>query len=172
MEAREDAIHEARGGGGSVAKTKWNLIEFVQLPTAGTKGGLLFIALLDWDLPVATLKVKRRKPPSSVKCVKEAVYPGQWVCVLDGSCVKLPKVDSKPKATVFFFTITTGEAHGLLEGRMMSLDLSHLLPSNSRVLSPVGLAKRRSVSLNGVPQQRSTAEIVSPLAEDVAEFPE
>ena len=121
MEAREDAIHEAREGSGSVAKTKWDLIEFVQLPTAGTKGGLLFIALLDWDLPVATLKVKRRKPPSSVKSVEEVVYPGQWVCVLDGSHIKLPKIDAEAQATALFFTITTGEAHGLLEGRMMSL---------------------------------------------------
>ena len=76
MEAREDAIHEAREGGGSDEKTKWDLIEFVQLPTAGSKGSLFLIALLDRDLPIATLKVEGRKPPSSMKSIEEVVYPG------------------------------------------------------------------------------------------------
>ena len=59
MEAGEDVIHQAREGGGSVAKTEWDLIKLVQLPTAGTKSGLFFVALLDRDLPVATLQVQR-----------------------------------------------------------------------------------------------------------------
>ena len=77
VEAREEAIHEAREGGGSVAKTKWDLIKFVQLPTAGTKGGLFLITLLYWNLPIATLKIQGAKPPSSVKSVEEVIYPGQ-----------------------------------------------------------------------------------------------
>ena len=47
VEAGEDATHQAREGGRSVTKTEWDLIKFVQLPTAGTKGGLCFVALLD-----------------------------------------------------------------------------------------------------------------------------
>ena len=43
VEAGEDAIHEAREGDRSVAKTKSDLVEFVQLATAGTKRGLCFI---------------------------------------------------------------------------------------------------------------------------------
>ena len=58
MEAGKDAIHETREGGGSVAKTEWDLIKLVQLPTAGTKGGLCFVALHDWHLPIATLEVE------------------------------------------------------------------------------------------------------------------
>ena len=50
------------------------------------------------------------------------------------------------------------------------LDLRHLLPSNSWVLMPVGLAKRRPVRLYGVLQQRSTAEVVLSLAKHVAEL--
>ena len=50
------------------------------------------------------------------------------------------------------------------------MDLRHLLPSNSRVLTPVGLAKWRSVSLSSVLQQRSTTEIILSLAKYVAEF--
>ena len=50
------------------------------------------------------------------------------------------------------------------------LDLRHLLPSNSRVLTLVGLAKRRSVRLYSVLQQRSTAEIILSLAEYIAEL--
>ena len=58
MEAGEDAIHEAREGGRSVAKTEWDLIKFVQLSTAGMKGGLCFITLRDWHLQIAALEVE------------------------------------------------------------------------------------------------------------------
>ena len=54
VEAREDAIHEAGEGSGSVAETKWDLVELVQLPTASTKRCFLLIPLHDWDLPVPT----------------------------------------------------------------------------------------------------------------------
>ena len=50
------------------------------------------------------------------------------------------------------------------------LDLQHLLPSNSRVLSPIGLAERGPVSLYCVLQQRSTPEVAFPLAEDIAKL--
>ena len=50
------------------------------------------------------------------------------------------------------------------------LDLRHPIPSNSRVLSPIGLAERGPVGLYRVLQQRSTPEIVFPLAEDVAKL--
>ena len=55
VETREDAIHEAGEGGGGVAETKRDLVEFVQLPTAGTKHRFLLISLHDRDLPVPTL---------------------------------------------------------------------------------------------------------------------
>ena len=55
VEAREDATHEAGEGSGSVAETKWDLVDFVQLQTASTKRCFLLIPLHDWDLPVPTL---------------------------------------------------------------------------------------------------------------------
>ena len=55
VETREDAIHEVGEGGGSIAETKRDLVEFVQLPTAGTKRRFLLILLHDRDLPVPTL---------------------------------------------------------------------------------------------------------------------
>ena len=55
VETREDAIHEAGEGGGSVAETKQDLVDLVQLPTAGTKRRFLLIPLHDWDLTVPTL---------------------------------------------------------------------------------------------------------------------
>ena len=87
VEAGEDAIHEAREGGRSVAKTEWDLIKFVQLPAAGMKGGLCFITLCDGHLPIPTFEVEGRKPSSPMESVEEVVYPGQWVSVFDGSCV-------------------------------------------------------------------------------------
>ena len=100
MEAGEDAIHEAREGGRSVAKTEWDLIEFVQLSAAGTKSGLCFITFCDGHLPIPALKVEGRTPLSPMESVEEVVYPGQRVSVFDGSCVKLSKIDAKTQATL------------------------------------------------------------------------
>ena len=85
------------------------------------------------------------------------------------------KSTQKRRLPSFFLTITTGKAHGLIGGAddvtgQHLLDLRHLLPSNSRVLSPIGLAERGPVGFYRVPQQRSTPEIVFPLAEDVAKL--
>ena len=70
----------------------------------------------------------------------------------------------------FIFTMTTGEAQVLLEGRMTLLDLGHLFPTNSGVLAAIWLAERGSLCLDGVWEQRGTAQIVLPLANNVAEF--
>ena len=175
MEAGEHPIHEVREGGRSVAKTEWDLIEFVQLSTAGTKGGLCLITLCDGHLPIAALKVEGRKPSSPMERVEEVVYPGQRVSVFDSSCVELSKMDAKTLATILLpyhyhrrSPRTVGRADDVAGQHL--LDLHHILPSNSRVLSPIGLAERGPVGLYCVPQQRSTPEIVFPLAEDVAEF--
>ena len=87
MEAGEDEIHEAREGGRCVAKTEGDLVEFVQLATAGTKRCLCFITLSDGHLPVPALEVEGGKPSSPMESVEEVVYPGQWVSVFDGSWV-------------------------------------------------------------------------------------
>ena len=112
-----------------------------------------------------------------MESVEEVVYPGQRVSVFDGSCVKLSKIDAKTQAMVLFpyhyhrrSPRTVGWADDVTGQHL--LDLRHLLPSNSRVLSPIRLAEWRSVCLNCALQKRSTPEIVFPLAEDVAEFPE
>ena len=76
VEAREDALHEAGEGSRSVAETKWDMVELVQLPTASTKRCLLLIPLHNWDLPVPTLQVEGGEPASPVKCIEEVVNPG------------------------------------------------------------------------------------------------
>ena len=158
-----------------VAKTEWDLIEFVQLPAAGTKGGLCFITLCDGHLPIPALKVEGRKPSSPMESVEEVIYPGQWVSVFDGSCVKLSKIKAKLQATILLpyhyhrrSPQTVGRADDVAGQHL--LDLRHLLPSNSRVLSSIGLVERGPVGLYRVLQQRSTPEIVFPLAEDVAKL--
>ena len=173
----EDATHEVREGGRSVAKTEWDLIELVQLSTAGTKGGLCFITLRDGHLPIAALEVEGRKPSSPMESVEEVVYPGQRVSIFDGSCVELSKIDAKTQATVLFphhyhrrSPRTVGGADDVAGQHF--LDLRHLLPSTSRVMLPIRLAEWGPMCLYCVLQQRSTPEIVFPLAEDVAEFSE
>ena len=76
VEAGEDANHEAREGGRGIAKTEWDLVEFVQVATAGTKRGLYFITLRDGHLPVPALEVEGREPSSPMESVEEVVYPG------------------------------------------------------------------------------------------------
>ena len=66
VETREDAIHEAGEGSGSVAETKWDLVELVQLLTAGTKRCFLLIPLHDRDLPVPTFQIQSGEPASPV----------------------------------------------------------------------------------------------------------
>ena len=100
VEAGEDAIHEAREGGRSVAKTEWNLVKFVQLSTASTKGSLCFITLCDRHLPIPAFKVEGQKPSSPMESIEEVIYPGQGVSVFDGSRVSLSKIDAEAQATV------------------------------------------------------------------------
>ena len=95
--------------------------------------------------------------------------------VFDGSCAKLSKIDAKTQATVLLpyhyhrrSQQTVGGADDVAGQHL--LDLRHLLLSNSRVLSPIGLAERRPVGLYRVLQQRSIPEVVFPLAEDVTEL--
>ena len=45
MEAGQDSIHEAGKGGRCIAETKGDLVELKQLPTAGSKRGLLLVLL-------------------------------------------------------------------------------------------------------------------------------
>ena len=133
------------------------------------------MTLRDWHLPIAALEVEGRKPLSPMESVKEVVYPGQRVSVFDDSCVKLSKIDAKMQATVLFPHHYHRQSPRAVRwaddvaGQHL-LDLHHLLPSNSRVLSPIRLVEWGSVCLNCVLQHLSTPEIVFPLAEEVAEF--
>ena len=95
--------------------------------------------------------------------------------IFDGSCVELTEVNTETQTTVFFLHHNHRRRPGTVGGAddvagQHLLDLRHLLPSNSWVLSPVRLAERRPVGLNHVLQQRSTAKVVLPLAEDIAEL--
>ena len=110
-----------------------------------------------------------------MESVEEVVYPGQWVSVFDGSCVQLSKIDAKTQAIVLLpyhhhrrSPRTVGGADDVAVQHL--LDLRHLLPSNSRVLSPIALAERGPMGLYRVLQQRSTPEIVFSSAENVAKL--
>ena len=58
MEAGKDAVHEAGEGGESIAKTKGDLVELIQLAAASPKGGLRLVLLRDGHLPISALEVK------------------------------------------------------------------------------------------------------------------
>ena len=97
------------------------------------------------------------------------------MCILDGSRVELTEVNTKMQTTVFFLHHHHRRSPGTVGGAddfagQHLLDLHHLLPSNSRVLTPVRLVEWRPVHLNGVLQQRSTPEVVLSFAKNIAEF--
>ena len=97
------------------------------------------------------------------------------MCIFDGSCIELTEVNTETQTIVFFLHHHHRRSPGTVGGAddiagQHLLDLRHLLPSNSRVLTPVRLAKRRPVGLNRMLRQRSTAEVVLSLAEDIAEL--
>ena len=97
------------------------------------------------------------------------------MCIFDGSCVELTEVNTEAQTTVFFLHHHHRRSPGTVGGAddvagQHLLDLRHLLPSHSRVLTPVRLAERRPVGLNCILQQRSTAEVVLSLAEDITEL--
>ena len=92
MGAGEDTVHEAGEGCGSVTKTKGDLVELIQLTTAGPKGGLCLVLLRNGHLPIPAFEVQGGELLSPMECVEEVVYPRQWVSVFDGSCVELTEV--------------------------------------------------------------------------------
>ena len=97
------------------------------------------------------------------------------MCVFDGNCVELTEVNTETQTTVFFLRYHHRRSPGTVEGAddvagQHLLDLRHLLQSYRQVLTPVRLAERRLVGLNRMLQQRSTAEVVLSLAEDIAEL--
>ena len=160
MEAGQDAIHEAGEGGRRVAQTKGDLVKFEQLSTARTKRGLSLVLFCDRHLPVPTFEVQSREPLSPMESIQEVIDPGQWVSILDGSCVELTEVNTEPQTTVLFPYHHYWRGPWAVRGtddvaRQHLLYLRHLLPANCRVLPPVRLAERRPMSLNRMLQQRS-----------------
>ena len=95
--------------------------------------------------------------------------------VFDGSCIELMKVNTETQTTVFFLHHHYRQCPGTVGGPddvvgQHLLDLHHLFPLNSWVLSPIELAEWRPVGLDRVLQQRGTAKVVLPLAEYIAEL--
>ena len=95
--------------------------------------------------------------------------------VLHRRRVELPEVHTEPQAAVLFLYHDDRQGPGAV-GRTDDtagqhlLDLGHLLSTNSGVLAVIRLAERGSLGLYGVLQKRGTAQIVLPLAYNVAEF--
>ena len=95
--------------------------------------------------------------------------------VFDSSCVELTKVNTETQTTVFFLHHYYRRRPGTVGGPddiadQHLLDLRHLFSPNRWVLSPIRLAEWRPVGLDLVLQQRSTAKVVLPLAEYIAEL--
>ena len=97
------------------------------------------------------------------------------MCVLHCSRVELPEVYTEPQAAALFLHHDDWRGPGTVgwmddtAGQHL-LDLGHLFSTNSGVLAAIWLVERGSLGLDGVLKQRSTAQIVLPLTNDVAEF--
>ena len=87
----------------------------------------------------------------------------------------MTEVNTETQTTVFFLYHYYRRRPGTVGGAddvagQHLLDLRHLLPSNSRVLSSIRLAERRPVGLDRVLQQLSTAKVVLSLAKYITEL--
>ena len=110
-----------------------------------------------------------------MECVEEVVDARNGMCIFHGRRVELPEVHTEPQAAVLFLYHDDRWGLGTVGGTddaagQHLLDLSHLLSSNSGVLAAIRLAKQRSISLDGMLQERYTAQIVFLLAHNVTEF--
>ena len=63
VETREDAIHEAGEGSGSVAETKWDLVELVQLSTGNAVFSLSHSMIWTCQYPLFKSKVENQRAP-------------------------------------------------------------------------------------------------------------
>ena len=97
------------------------------------------------------------------------------MCVLDGSCVKLPKIYAEALAPVLFLHHNHRRGRRAVEwtddaARQLLLGLGHFFSSDSWVLATIGLAEGWSFGFNGVLQQWGAAKVVLSLADDIPEF--
>ena len=89
--------------------------------------------------------------------------------------VELPEVHTEPQAAVLLLYHDDWRCPGSVGGTddaagQHLLDLGHLFSMNSGILAAIRLAERRSLGLDGVLKQRGSAQIVFPLANNIAEF--
>ena len=97
------------------------------------------------------------------------------MCIFDSTCVELAEINTETQTTVFFLHHHHRRSPGTVGGAddvagQHLLDQRHLFPLNSWVLTPVRLAEGRTVGLNRMLQQQSTAEVVLSLAEGITEL--
>ena len=100
VEAGEDAIHEAREGGRSVAKSMGALLNSYSCPLLVRKAVFALSHSVMGTCQYPLLRSRVEKTSSPMESVEEVVYPGQRVSVFDGSCGKVSKIDAKTQATV------------------------------------------------------------------------
>ena len=118
VETGEDTVHESGEGSGSVAEAKGNLVKLKQLAAAGAEGRLLVVLFLDRDLPISTLeiRVENQRTPCSVS--RRSSMRGMGCASFTVASLSCLKSTLNRRLPSFFFTMTTSEAQGLLEGRM------------------------------------------------------
>ena len=78
----------------SIAETKWNLTELVELSIAGPGHCLMFICLKDGYLPELTLEIKSKEQTGTMKSVKNVINAWQGVSILDGGGIQLSEIDT------------------------------------------------------------------------------
>ena len=118
METGKDAIHEVGEGGGDIAETKRDLVEFKELAAAGMEGRFLLVPLLDRDLPVSLLRPRVENQRAPCRASRRSSMRGMGCASFIVAALSCLKSTQNCRLPSFFLTMTTGEAQGLLEGRM------------------------------------------------------
>ena len=120
MEAEENLVHQAGEGCKGIAQSKGHLVDFIQLPIASAESCLLLVLLSNCDLPIPALEIESTEPLSAVEASRRSSIRGrEWasLVVVASSCQESTQKRRLPSV----LTMTTNDAHGLLEGRMTPL---------------------------------------------------
>ena len=118
-EASKDDRHQTLIGGRRITEAEGHF-DHLEESDVRDEGGLLDVGRRDRHLVVSHREVERREHGGAGEGVECLIESRQRKTVELRRLVNAAVVDAHPPGTVLLFTITTGDAHGDVEGRAMS----------------------------------------------------
>src|SRR5467141_58917 len=106
----EDMVHEGLECSGSIGESHGHNQELERAIT-GAKGCLPLMASSDIHIVVASMQVELGVDLGTAELVKEVCDKRDWVPILPGELVEVPKVDTEPQGSIFLLCEQDWGAH-------------------------------------------------------------